>query len=316
MSTDDELSTESKRTAVEVMACVPWWKRDLIEKILKPSGVPREVYDKHLNRIDEFTGKRITKRAAAPHILAEMEARGEGARFVRAVIQIGAGWSDFHLHEREMDARAAVEKAKAYLRQLEGVEARERARQEEISREKKHQREREQTAQFTRERNLLRMQFDALHQMSDPQERGRLLEDFLNRFFALFKIRSVGSFKRNQGGEQIDGAFVWDGGWHYIVECKWQKKLSDIRELDSLYGKIGRGGKATQGLFLSINGWSDHVPGLLKQNAEKSIILADGYDLRSPLEADLSFRFLLEKKLEALSLYAEPFLSAAQLMRR
>jgi Restriction endonuclease len=131
------------------------------------------------------------------------------------------------------------------------------------------------------------MQFDTLYQMSDSQERGRLLEDFLNRFFALIRIRSVGSFRRNEGGEQIDGAFLWDG-WHYLVECKWQKKLSDIRELDSLSGKIGRGGKATQGMFLSINGWSEHVPGLLKQNIEKNIILADGYDLRLPLEAELS----------------------------
>lgn len=275
----------------------------------------REIYDRHLNRIDEFTGKRVSKRAAAPHILAEMEARGQGSLFVRAVLQIGATWTHFHLHEREMEARAAVEKAKAFVAQLEGLEARERARQQVLQREERRRREREQVDQFRRERDLLRLQFDALHQMPDAQERGRLLEDFLNRFFALFKIRSVGSFRRNQGGEQIDGAFVWDGGWHYIVECKWQRKLSDIRELDSLYGKIGRGGKATQGMFLSINGWSDHVPGLLKQNAENNFILADGYDLRLPLEADLSFRHILEKKIEALTLCAEPFLSAAQLAR-
>jgi hypothetical protein len=297
------------------MACVPWWKRDLIEKILKPAGVPREVYDRHLNRIDEFSGKKVTKCAAAPDILAEMEARREGSRFVRAVIQIGAGWTDFHLHEREMDARATVEKAKAFLKQLEGLEARERARQEEIWHPGRQQREREQADQFRRERDLLRMQFDTLHQTPDAQERGRLLEDFLNRFFALFGIRSVGRFCRNEGGEQIDGAFLWDG-WHYLVECKWQKKLSDIRQLDSLSGKIGRGGKATQGMFLSINGWSEHVPGLLKQNAEKNIILADGYDLRLPLEAELSFRNILEKKVEALSLYAEPFLSAGRLTRK
>ncbi len=316
MSTSDELGTEAKRTAIDVMACVPWLKRDLIERILKPAGVPAQVCLKHLNKIDEFTGKRVTKRAAAPHILAEMEERGEGSRFVRAVIETGANWTDFHLHEREMEARAAVEKAKAFLAQLDGLEARERARQEENRRKERQRSEQEEVAQFRRERNLLRMQLDALHQMSDAQERGRLLEDFLNRFFALSKIRSVGSFRRNQGSEQIDGAFVWEGSWHYIVECKWQRKLSDIRELDSLYGKIGRGGKATQGMFLSINGWSDHVPGLLKQNAEKDIILVDGYDLRLPLEVDLSFRDIFSKKIEALNLYAEPFLSAAQLIRR
>jgi hypothetical protein len=315
MSANDELGTEAKRTAIEVMACVAWLKRDLIERILRPAGVPIEICHKHLNRLDELTGKRVSKRAAAPHILAEMEARGEGSRFLRAVLQIGAAWTDFHLHEREMEARAAVEKAKACVAQLEGLEARERARQEELQREDRRRHEREQADQFRRERNLLRMQFDALYELTDPQERGRLLEDFLNRLFGLFRIRSVGSFRRNEGGEQIDGAFLWDG-WHYFVECKWQKKLSDIRELDSLYGKIGRGGKATQGMFLSINGWSANVPGLLKQNAEKNIILVDGYDLRLPLEADLSFRAILERKVESLNLYAEPFFSARHLMHQ
>jgi hypothetical protein len=297
------------------MASVPWWKRDLVDKILRPAGVPREVYAPQLNSTDELTGKKVTKRAAAPRILAEMEARGEGARFVREVIRIGATWADFHLHEREMEARAAVEKAKAFLTQLETVEARERARQEELQHQQRRQRERERAEELRRERELLRMQFDELHQTLDAQERGRLLEDFLNRFLPLFQIRPVRSFRRNEGGEQIDGAFSWGGGWHYLVECKWQKKLSNIRELDSLYGKISRSGSGTMGIFLSINGWSDHVPELLKQNREKSIILADGYDLRLPLVTDMSFREILERKIEALRLYAEPFLSAANLRR-
>jgi hypothetical protein len=59
MHRDDELSTEARRTAIEVMACIPWWKRDLIERILIPAGVPREVYVTHLNRTDEFTGRKI-----------------------------------------------------------------------------------------------------------------------------------------------------------------------------------------------------------------------------------------------------------------
>jgi hypothetical protein len=136
-------------------------KRDLIERILRPAGVPIEICHKHLNRFDELTGKKVSKRAAA-HILAETEARRQGSRFVRAVLQIGAGWTDFHLHEREMEARAAVEKAKAFLAQLEGLEARERARQEELQRDERRRRERDRADPFSRERNLLRMQFDAL----------------------------------------------------------------------------------------------------------------------------------------------------------
>jgi hypothetical protein len=314
MGDDIELGTEARRLAVDIMANVPWFKRVLVDKILKPAGVPREIYARHLEKIDELSGKKVTKWAAAPDILAEMEARGQGARFVRTVIQIGARWTDFHLHEREMEARATVEKAKAFLLQLEGLEGRERARQEELYREEERRRRREQADEFKRERNLLKMEFDALHQMSDAQERGRLLEDFLNRFFAAFRIQSIGRFHRNEGGEQIDGAFKWEG-WHYIVECKWQKRLSDIRELDSLSGKIRRSGEGTMGMFLSITGWSDHVPTLLKQEQEKKIILIDGYDLRLTLDTDFSFCQLLDKKIEALRVYAEPFFSAVNLQR-
>lgn len=62
------------------------------------------------------------------------------------------------------------------------------------------------------------------------------------------------------------------------------------------------------GLFLSINGWSDNVPHLLKQNPEKCIFLMDGYDLRCALALEADLRELLLAKLARLSLEAEPFL--------
>ena len=102
-----------------------------------------------------------------------------------------------------------------------------------------------------------------------------LLQDLLNRVFDLHQIPVVRSFVRNDGAEQIDGAFKLEG-WHYIVECRWRKKLADIRELDGLKGQIDRSGKQTMGVFLSINGWSDNVPPLLKQNPDKSILLMEG----------------------------------------
>lgn len=37
------------------------------------------------------------------------------------------------------------------------------------------------------------------------------------------------------------------------------------------------------GLFISINGWSENVVPLLKQNPEKCVLLMDGYDLRCVL---------------------------------
>jgi len=164
-------------------------------------------------------------------------------------------------------------------------------------------------------RNLLDTfdNFSALSSASDMRRRGYLLEELLENTFRLYDVKTENAFKRNNGGEQIDGAFSLEG-WHYIVECKWTEKLADIRQLDSLYGKLSRSGKQTMGLFLSINGWSDNVVTLLKQNPDKSIVLMDGYDLRCTLneQIDVNLKNLILKKVSVLNFYSEPFYSAAK----
>lgn len=158
-------------------------------------------------------------------------------------------------------------------------------------------------------------QFASLSSSSDKRHRGYLLEDLLQKVFATYGIPTEKSFKRNDGGEQIDGAFTLDG-WHYIVECKWTESLSDIRQLDSLYGKLNRSGKQTMGLFLPINGWSNNVVPLLKQNPNKSILLMDGYDLRCVLDehVNINLRELILKKLSHLNFDSEPFYSVSQIL--
>ncbi|MBE9073347.1 MAG: restriction endonuclease [Microcystis sp. M54BS1] len=173
--------------------------------------------------------------------------------------------------------------------------------------------------EFSSLRSSLLLEFDNFTKLinsEDKKQRGFSLEDLLKRIFSLYEIPTQKSFRRNEGGEQIDGAFKLEG-WYYLVECKWTQNLTDIRQLDSLYGKISRSGKQTLGLFLSINGWSKNVCPLLKQNNDKSIILMDGYDLRSVLveHNNLDLKNLLMKKLECLNLEGEPFYSAHQLLQ-
>lgn len=31
-------------------------------------------------------------------------------------------------------------------------------------------------------------------------------------------------------------------GWHYVVEMKWTNQLTNMSQLDSLYGKVSRSG--------------------------------------------------------------------------
>jgi hypothetical protein len=68
------------------------------------------------------------------------------------------------------------------------------------------------------------------------------------------------------------------------------------------------------GLYLSINGWSINVPGLLKQNSSKCIVLMDGYDLRSILARQIDLQEFLVAKVTHLNLKCEPFLCAKDFM--
>jgi len=173
--------------------------------------------------------------------------------------------------------------------------------------------------QFISEKRNVLLQFEQMDMMGKDakksRERGFRLEKLLTDVLRLYEIPARRSFKRNEGAEQIDGAFELRG-WYYLVECKWTEKLTDIRQLDSLYGKVNRSGQQTLGLFLSINGWSNFVASSLKQNTQKSIILMDGFDLRCVLDEnyELDLKDLIFKKLEALNLEGEPFYSAKQVL--
>ena len=172
----------------------------------------------------------------------------------------------------------------------------------------------QQRAEFRQQLDSLLHEFDDLTASSDTQGRGYLLQDLLNEALSLHGIHVVESFTRNDGAEQIDGAFKLEG-WHYLVECRWRGKLANIRELDGLRGQLERSGKQAMGLFLSINGWSENVIPLLKQNPQKSIILMEGSDLRSALTGAISLPELILAKAAKLTVKGEPFYRAADLLR-
>lgn len=165
----------------------------------------------------------------------------------------------------------------------------------------------------TLERELLLRRCDALGASGDPHGRGYLLQDLLHDTFNHFGIPVERSCTRNEGGEQIDGAFVING-WHYIVECRWREKVADGRQVDGLLGQVLRSGDQTMGIFFSVNGWSENVPQLLKQNPRKAIILMDGQDFRAVLAGQIAMSGLLYAKIGELNLRSEPFISVEKLI--
>lgn len=306
-----DLGIEERRTAIEAIATLAHMKNALADLVLRPAGVPPDLYRPLLYQRDPNTGRTLSKRQLAPIILDAIEGRSDCVGVVRAIIEIAAAWKSFHLATDEFAARATVQKAREILDQVQTMDAREAVQRELARKEEIARLEGERAELFEKHSELLMIMFDYLAISSDHQQRGYLLQDLLGRLFDLHRIPVVRSFVRNERAEQIDGAFKLEG-WHYLVECRWREKLADIRELDGLKGQVDRSGKQTMGLFLGINGWSENVPKLLKQNPDKSIVLMDGFDLRTVLAQRLDLNDFLLAKLARLNFEAEPFLSVKE----
>jgi len=310
-----DLGTDERRVAIEAITTLVHIKRTLIDLILKPAGVPPMLAERLFARRDPVTNKPLTKRQVAPLLLDELDNSPNTQGAIRAIVKIASEWNAFHLADNEYAARATVQKAREMMGTVQLMEAREAEQRELARREELARLAGEKQTLFQKHSGILLMMFDELaRDDSDPHQRGFLLQELLTRLFDLHEIAVHRSFQRNSGAEQIDGAFKLDG-WHYVVECRWRKKLSDIRDLDGLLGQVNRSGKQVMGVYLSINGWSDNVVPLLKQNPDKSIFLMDGYDLRSVLERPLSLRDFLNGKLSKLNLEAEPFYGAVQYLK-
>jgi hypothetical protein len=312
--TDKPLDADARRLALEVMAKLAHVKKIAADQLLRPSGVPEDLIRNFVKGRDAATAAPLTKRQGAATILDQMARDGSDRAMVRKLIDLAAKWDAYHLADNEYEARAVVQKARELVGVLTAAEEKEKAELERASRDRAERHRKEREANLKKHSALLLAQFDAASKDDEePHRRGYLLQDLLNRLFDLHGIPIQKAFIRNAGAEQIDAAFEFDG-WYYIVECRWRAKLADIRELDGLSGQLGRSGKQAMGLFLSINGWSDNVVPLLKQNQQKNIILMEGYDLRTVLAQPMELRRLLRAKLDALNFHAEPYYSVTNLL--
>lgn len=315
-----QLNENNRKLAIEIITNLVYIKNQMYEQILRPSGINQQQFV-ILKSIRNVDGKLLTKREIGVRILDSFDNSVEEKEFIKSIIKIASKWDKYHLSDNEYTARATVQKAREALNSIEIMESIEKKLLEEeknreelrISELRRKAREK-QKLEFHKQSKLLLMMFDEMATIkSDPQKKGYLLEELVNMLFQLYEIALLESFRRNSGGEQIDGAIKLDG-WHYIVEMKWTNKLTDMSQLDSLYGKVARSGKQTLGLFISINGWSTKVVSLMKQNPDKSIILMNGYDLRVALSGEIDLIELLQKKIAKFNLLGEPFIGAENLV--
>ena len=127
------------------------------------------------------------------------------------------------------------------------------------------------------------------------QERGYELERILQELSKISSLEVTEPFRVN--GEQIDGAVKYDGE-HYIVEAKWQDKVSANEAVYQFAGKV-EGKMYGRGLFVSINGFSGNVINSLVAGKAIRTVFIDGGDLMLVLEGFLEFSKMLDRKIKA-----------------
>lgn len=162
-------------------------------------------------------------------------------------------------------------------------------------------REKRETAEAAKQRpqislSGLRDEFLDLHAgKTTPSKRGYALESILSGLSKLASLEMTEPFKVN--GEQIDGAVKYDGE-HYLIEAKWQDKVASNEPVYQFVGKV-EGKMYGRGLFVSINGFSDHVVTSVVAGKAIKTIFVDGEDIVLVLEGHLSFSQMLDSKIKA-----------------
>jgi hypothetical protein len=130
--------------------------------------------------------------------------------------------------------------------------------------------------------------FNKLAINNNFQQRGFEFEKFLNELFQLYELDPKGSFKNY--GEQIDGAFTFDGT-DYLLEAKWKQQVNRS-DLATFTYKVESKLKIAMGLLITVDGVT---PEAISPDF-KSIIIMDGLDIISILDGRVSLTDLLYKK--------------------
>ena len=212
----------------------------------------------------------------------------------RAMLQSLLNWSRFDPYYfdnlKKLD-RSKAQKCLDHLRQLQEI------RDAKIIAD----REKRETAAAAKQQpqisiSGLRDEFLDLHAgKTTPSKRGYALESILGGLSKLAGLEMTEPFKVN--GEQIDGAVKYDGE-HYLIEAKWQDKAASNEPVYQFVGKV-EGKMYGRGLFVSINGFSDHVVTSVVAGKAIKTIFVDGEDLVLVLEGHLSFTQMLDRKVKA-----------------
>lgn len=271
----------------EALAVIYWFKPDL-ERFIRATVPAHEI----LARLNFSETKRIV---AAD--LVDLLARDQHTHMRVLLDLMGevAAFDNFDHLARLEDGKLKVEQAQravAILRKQYEGHAAIRAEREAAEERRRKLRDTGDRVRADREK-LEELRARAMSLLTeDRQRRGYELEKLLRELFELFDLDPKASFKIV--GEQIDGAFTFDG-IDYLLEARWQEKQIDAAALTVFDGKIRRKLENTLGLFVAVNGFNETAIGI-HSGSRPTMILMDGADLWAVLEARVPLVEMLRRK--------------------
>lgn len=287
---------------------VIWFKQNVFA-FLEDCGAPKAV-------MIEVRQQRDTPTIKIIHLVLDRlaEKGEEGFKIARTMLTKMHYWKDVHTvpPDRRDQALASL---KALQEGYKRYEAQTRYQQEQ---EKKMQAERIERTRVSdidhAKLQAFRDEFDEIHAINDPQERGNRFQDLMNRIFDYYCEDSKGAFRRR--GEQIDGLFYFDKHWHY-VEIRWKQEKAAAADISVLRdrAKSAYGGD-TKALFLSFNGFSQDCLDSLSAQSDERVTLMDGFDLRCVLDCQIAFDVLLAEKQAELVIKKRLFVSAKEIIAK
>ena len=284
------------------------WFKDAVYSFFASSGVPKSV----LSEV-----RRNKSKATIPQVRFVLdELKGEeGEIIARKMLTNMYYWNDLQTIPTER-RDAAMQSLRALREAYKRFEAQEKYQMEQ--REKQMHQSRVERSQLSeldhRKLQGFRDEFDRIHGLTDPQDRGNRFQDLMNLIFNYYCEQSNGPFKRT--GEQIDGLFYLEKHWWY-VEIRWKVEKATAADLSVLRDRARAAfGGDTKALFMSFNGYSPDCLTSLSGRADERVILMDGYDLRCVLDCQIAFDVLIAEKQADIVQSRRPFVGVNDIIAR
>ncbi|WP_156256780.1 hypothetical protein [Sandarakinorhabdus oryzae] len=225
------------------------------------------------------------KRYVVQEILRDLSTLGASGDLIvaRIIDQLAKG----SFPQATPAAVSAIEALKALAeanRKTKAQELQDSEREAAIARRSAEREKEAKRAENTKRRDGLHDRFMGLMAETNAQQRGYLLEQFLNDLFEFEGLEPRGSFRIE--GEQIDGSFAWRGGTH-LLEAKWTKEKVAGAEFGAFTFKVEGKSADTRGLYVSIYGYTE--PAIAAVNAKgalKFVCLDGAHIVRALLSED------------------------------